>query len=168
MNGCSLVGCAGNIYSKRGSVLKCDTKTFTAVKQGEMSSDKIMFNIKDILVENADIGFEINYAINSKFERLYASGCNIGFKLGDKSAVGSMFCEFNNLYTDKCKVGIESHSMEYFNNNRFNNGFIQGEDYAMKLQVDGGFGAVGNVFNNVEFRSAAGRGIILTSIQDCF
>ena len=163
LNGCSLIGCPGNVFNEDGSVIKCVTRDFTAIRQGEMTSDKTMFTIQDILVSNAKIGYEINYALNSKFERLYAFNCDIGFKLGDPKAVGSMFCEFNNLYTRECRIGIESHSNEFFNNNRFNNGFIQGDDYAMSLQVDGGYGAVDNVFNNVEFRSATGRGIILTS-----
>lgn len=163
LNGCSLEGVIGNIFKETGSVIKCATNNFIAIKQGELTTDKIMFTLKNILVINANIGYEINYAINSKFENLYASNCDIGFKLGDKNAVGSMFCEFNNLYTSDCRVGIESYSKEYFNNNRFNNGFIAGEEYAMKLQVDGGYGAVDNVFNNVEFRSLKGRGILLTS-----
>ena len=115
---------------------------------------------------DAAIGFEIVYAINSKFERLYAVGCETGFKLGDTTAVGSMFCEFNNLYTDGCTIGVDSHSSQYFNNNRFNNGFISGDQYAMKLNVTGGYGAVGNAFNNVEFKSESGRGIQLTSCQN--
>lgn len=163
LNGCSLIGCPGNIYHSKGSVIKCATKDFTAITQGQTTTDSIMFIISDVLVTNAKVGYEIIYAINSKFERLYAVNCDVAFKLGDKKAVGSMFCEFNNLYTSNCRIGIESHSMNYFNNNRFNNGYIQGDDYAMKLQVDGGYGAVDNVFNNVEFKSSAGRGVILTS-----
>ena len=92
--------------------------------------------------------------------------CTTGFKLGDPSAVGSMFCEFNNLYTQRCTVGVDAHSSQYFNNNRFNNGFLSGDDYAMKLAVTGGYGAIGNVFNNVEFRSDKARGIQLTSCQN--
>lgn len=164
LNGCTLIGETSNIFNQAGTVIVCATKTFTAIKQGSVSSADIMFNLSDILVQNALIGYEINYAINSKFERLYADGCDIAYKFGDSSSVGSMFCEFNNLYTKDCRVGIESNSNEYFNNNRFNNGFIQGSDYAMKLAVIGGYGAVGNVFNNVEFKSANGRGIILTSV----
>lgn len=163
LNGCSLYGDPGNIYQTAGTVIKCLTADFTAIKQGSTSAADIMFNISDIMVSGAAVGFEIVYAINSKFERLYAANCATGFKIGDPAAVGCMFCEFNNLYTSNCEIGIDSHSYQYMNNNRFNNGFLQGNQYAMKLRVDGGYGAVGNVFNNVEFRSTAGRGIVLTS-----
>lgn len=163
LNGCSLEGEPSNIFSNSGTVIKCATKDFTAITQGSTSVSDIMFNISHILVEDAKIGFEIVYSINSRFNQLYAKNCDIGFKLGDVSAVGSMFCKFEGLYTDGCRIGVESVSSQYFNNNEFNNGFIHGTEYAMKLQVNGGYGAVGNVFNNVEFRSGAGRGIVLTS-----
>ena len=166
LNGCTLIGEISNIFKRTGTVIKCLTKDFTAIKQGSTSSADIMFNLQDLIVMNADIGYEIVYAINSKYERLYAVNCVTGFKLGDPAAVGSMFCEFNNLYTDGCTIGVDAHSSQYFNNNRFNNGFIAGEQYAMKMAVTGGYGAVGNVFNNVEFRSIEGRGIQLTSCQN--
>src|SRR5699024_3445629 len=62
---------------------------------------------------------------------------------------------------------------EFFNNNVFNNGFIQGTDYAAKISVTGGYGAVNNTFNNVEFKSPMGRGIILhravnTVLNHCY
>ena len=163
LNGCSIEGEPGNIFSGKGTILKCCTNDFTAIKQGSTNSADIMFNVSNIIVENAKIGFEFNYVINSEFKQLYAISCDIGFKLGDVGAVGSMFCKFNGLYTKECRIGIESLSKQYFNNNEFNNGFIYGEEYAMLLQVNGGYGAVGNVFNNVEFRSNNGRGIILDS-----
>lgn len=163
LNGCSLIGEAGNIFSGEGTVFRCMTKDFTAIRQGSTNTADVMFNISDIIVVGAAIGFEIVYAINSKYERLYAIDCGTGFKIGDPEAVGCMFCEFNNLYTQNCSIGVDSHSKTYMNNNRFNNGFLHGNSYAMKLAVDGGYGAVGNVFNNVEFRSTTGRGIQLTS-----
>lgn len=166
LNGCSLIGEISNIFQRTGTVIKCLTADFTAIKQGSTKTADIMFNLQDLIVMDAAIGYEIVYAINSKYERLYAVNCGTGFKLGDPSAVGSMFCEFNNLYTQGCTIGIDSHSSQYFNNNRFNNGFIDGSEYAMKLAVTGGYGAVGNVFNNVEFRSERGRGILLTSCQN--
>ena len=166
LNGCTLIGETGNIFQRTGTVIKCLTADFTAIKQGSTSAADIMFNLQDLIVMDAAVGFEIVYAINSKFERLYAVNCATGFKLGDPAAVGSMFCEFNNLYTQGCTIGIDAHSSQYFNNNRFNNGFIAGDQYAMKLAVTGGYGAVGNVFNNVEFRSTDGRGIQLTSCQN--
>ena len=166
LNGCTLIGEISNIFQRTGTVIKCLTADFTAIKQGSTSAADIMFNIQDLIVMDAAVGFEIVYAINSKFERLYAVNCATGFKLGNPSAVGSMFCEFNNLYTQGCTIGVDAHSSQYMNNNRFNNGFIEGEEYAMKLSVSGGYGAVCNVFNNVEFRSANGRGIQLTSCQN--
>ena len=166
LDGCTLIGETSNIFKRNGTVIKCLTPDFPAIKQGSTSVENIMFNLQDLIVMDADIGFEIVYAINSKFERLYAVNCGTGFKLGQPSAVGSMFCEFNNLYTQECNIGVASHSSQYFNNNRFNNGFISGTEYAMTLEVTGGYGAVGNVFNNVEFRSENGRGIQLTSCQN--
>lgn len=163
LNGCSLVGEPGNIFSGAGTVIYCLTADFTAIKQGSTAKADIMFNISDIVVDGAAVGFEIVYAINSKYERLYAMNCKTGFQIGNPNAVGCMFCEFNNLYTDKCEVAVKVDSAQYFNNNRFNNGFLSGLDHAMEMKVTGGYGAVGNVFNNVEFRSTTGRGVILTS-----
>ena len=161
LNGCSIIGTASNVFNQAGSVIKCKTKDFIAIKQGSVAAADIMFGLSNILVRDALIGYELNYVVNSKFENLYAYACDTGFKLGDSGAVGSLFNEFNNLYTRDCRVGIESASSQYFNNNVFNNGYIQGSEYAMKLSVTGGYGAVNNVFNNVEFKSADGRGIIL-------
>lgn len=166
LNGCSLIGEVGNIFTSSGTIIKCATSGFTAIKQGSTAASDIMFNLSDLIVSGAAVGFEIVYAINSKFERLYAVDCATGFKLGNPAAVGSMFCEFNNLYTQGCTIGVAAHSSQYMNNNRFNNGFITGEEYAMKLEVTGGYGAIGNVFNNVEFKSKNGRGIQLTSCQN--
>lgn len=163
LNGCTLIGEVGNIFKNSGTVIKCLTADFTAIKQGSTAASDIMFNLSDLIVSGAAVGFEIVYAINSKFERLYAVDCATGFKLGSPAAVGCMFCEFNNLYTQGCTIGVDANSSQYFNNNRFNNGFVAGDEYAMKLSVSGGYGAVGNVFNNVEFRSIEGRGIQLRS-----
>ena len=163
LNGCSMYGEPGNVYGIRGTVFECASKDFTAIRQGSTATGDIMFNISDIIVNGAETAFEIVYAINSKFERLYAVGCGTGFKIGSPDAVGCMFCEFNNLYTADCGVGVHVESREYMNNNRFNNGFLQGNQNAMKISVSGGYGAVGNVFNNVEFKSTNGRGIQMES-----
>ena len=163
LDGCSMIGEPGNIYNPHGTVFTCATKDFKAIRQGSTAVQNCMFTISDITVNGADYGFEIVYAINSKFERLYALNCNTGFKIGDRSAVGCMFCEFNNLFTKDCKYGAEIFSNEYMNNNRFNNGFFDAMQVALTMRVDGGYGAVGNVFNNVEFRSDTGRGAVLTS-----
>ena len=147
--GVSIYGDKGNIFTDdQGTIIECSNKGFTAISQGYESSRDLQFEYKYLIVENANIGFEINYVINSKFENLYAKSCNIGYKLGDSESVGSMFNEFNNFYTRNCEVGIESESNEYFNNNVFNNGYIQGHDYAMSIGVNGGYGAINNTFNN--------------------
>jgi hypothetical protein len=163
LNGCTLEGVGVHHYDSqdRGTVIRCATKTFTAIAQGSVSGSDIQFGVSDIKVMNARIGFNFDYVISSKFERLYAEDCDTGFKLGDLTKVGSMFCEFNQLWTQGCRIGAIVQSSDYFNNNVFNNGYIQGSEKAFHLQVDGGYGAVNNVFNNVEFKSEFGRGIIL-------
>lgn len=163
LNGCSLYGEQGNIYAPAGTIIKPASSDFTAIRQGSTATTDTMFNICDVTVSGAGVGFEIVYALNSKFERLYAVDCVTGFKIGDPAAVGCMFCEFNNLYTQNCDYGVVLESKEYCNDNRFNNGFIAGNVKAFQMKVSGGYGAVGNVFNNVEFRSASGRGIELSS-----
>lgn len=176
LNGCSVYGPKGNVYEKydeQGVIIVCATQDFIAIKQGSLKKPDIQFSLSNIMVENALIGFEINYVINSKFENLYVRMSDTGFKLGDPTAVGSMFNHFNNFYTVDCRVGIESHSKGYFNNNTFNNGFIAGDEYAIKINVDGGYGAVNNTFNNVEIKSSLGRGIILesnsnTNFNNCY
>lgn len=163
-NGCTIIGDVSNIFSGNvGTRILAKTDDFIAIKQGSVASKDIQFNIKDIYVEGSQIGFEIVYAINSVFERLYVKNSDIGYKLGDLSAVGSMFCEFNNLYTSGTRIGAIVRSKDYFNNNRFNNGFIYGTEKAFHLEVQGGYGAINNVFNNVEFRSPLGRGIVMRS-----
>src|SRR5690606_40913441 len=126
----------------------------------------IQFSVNNIKVMNAKVGFEFNYVINSQFNNLYAEDCDTGFKLGSPTAVGSMFCEFNNFWTTRCRIGIMSQSKEYFNNNVFNNGYIQGDEKAMHLEVMGGYGGVNNGFNNVEFKSDLGRGVRLRNKQN--
>lgn len=164
LNGCTLYGEPGNIYAGGGTTIKAATNDFVAIRQGSTAQGDTMFGISDITVTGAAVGFEIVYALNSKFERLYAVDCGTGFKIGDPAAVGCMFCEFNNLYTRNCDYGISLDSREYCNDNRFNNGFIDGNIRAFRANVTGGYGAVGNVFNNVEFRSASGRGVELSSV----
>lgn len=173
LNGCSLEGEPCNIFNSTGSVIICRTKDFTAIKQGSNTVKDIQFNLSNILVKDANVGMELNYVINSKFDNLYFDSCNTGLVLGNGTTVGSMFNQFNNLYMSNCEVGIESSSNSYFNNNLFNNGYIQGNKYAMKLAVKGGYGAVNNTFNNVEFKSNTGRGIILdrcinTTFNRCY
>lgn len=161
LNGCSIIGEPCNIFGEEGTIIECITKDFTAIKQGSTATKDIMFNLCDLAVRYARVAFEIHYAINSKFERLFAIGCDYGYLLGNNSSVGSMFCEFNNLYTKDCTNGIDIRSKDYFNNNRFNNGFISGTNFAMNIEVLGGYGAIDNVFNNVEFHSERGQGVIL-------
>ena len=176
LNGCSVYGPKGNVYEKtnyQGVVIVCATQDFIAIKQGSLKRSDIQFTLSDIMVENALIGFEINYVINSVFSNLYVRLSDTGFKMGDVTAVGSMFNHFNNFYTVDCRIGIESHSKSYFNNNTFNNGFISGDEYAIKINVSGGYGAVNNTFNNVEIKSTLGRGIILesnsnTNFNNCY
>lgn len=176
LNGCSVYAPKGNVYEKtnyQGVVIVCATQDFIAIKQGSLKMPDIQFTLSDIMVENALVGFEINYVINSVFTNLYVRLSDTGFKMGDTTAVGSMFNHFNNFYTVDCRIGIESHSKGYFNNNTFNNGFIAGDEYAIKINVDGGYGAVNNTFNNVEIKSTLGRGIILesssnTNFNNCY
>ena len=176
LNGCSVDGPAGNVYDKnnyQGAVLVPTTKDFTVISQGSMKLPDIQFSVNNLMVEDADIGFEFNYVINSNFSNLYARRCDTGFKLGDPTAVGSMFNHFNNFYTADCRVGIYSHSKGYMNNNTFNNGFIQGDEYAMYLYCEGGYGAVNNTFNNVEIKSSLGRGVVMrsnsnTNFNNCY
>lgn len=163
LNGCSLYGEVGNIFEQAGVVVECATKDFVAISQGDTARKSIMFDIKNIIVKNADVAFEIIYAINSVFERLYAVDCNTGYNIGNSNAVGCMFCRFENLYTSGCDYGVIIDSNEYFNNNQFINGFIEGAEIALQMKVFGGYGAVGNTFQNVEFRSLTGRGVYLTS-----
>lgn len=162
-NGCTIVGNTVSIYNanKVGTAFYAKTNDFTAIKQGSVNANDIEYGISDVFVINAKVAFEINYAINSIFERLFVQNSDIGFKLGDITSVGSMFCEFNNLYTLNTRIGVIIQSKDYFNNNRFNNGFIYGSEKSFHLEVVGGYGAVNNVFNSVEFRSPNGRGIIL-------
>ena len=174
LNGVTLRGNVSNIFvSGKGTIIKCATKDFKAVAQGSTSVRDIQFNISNIIIEDALVGLELNYVINSKYENIYVKNSDIAYKLGDKNSVGSMFNEFNNLYTRGCRIGIESDSKEFFNNNVFNNGYIQGTDYAAKISVTGGYGAVNNTFNNVELRSPLGRGLILhrspnTILNNCY
>lgn len=176
LNGCSVYGAKGNVYEKtdyQGAVIVCATQDFIAIKQGSLKMPDIQFTLSDIMVENALIGFELNYVINSTFSNLYVRLSDTGFKMGDTTAVGSMFNHFNNFYTVNCRVGIESLSKSYFNNNTFNNGFISGDEYAISIDVNGGYGAVNNTFNNVEIKSTLGRGIILrsnsnTNFNNCY
>ena len=174
LNGVTLRGNVGNIFvSGKGTIIKCATKDFKAVAQGFTSAKDIQFNISNIIIEDALVGLELNYVINSKYENIYVKNSDIAYKFGDKTSVGSMFNEFNNLYTRGCRIGIESNSNEFFNNNVFNNGYIQGTDYSAKFSVSGGYGGVNNVFNNVEFRSPKGRGLILerminTALNHCY
>ena len=166
--GCSIEGLRANVYggSGNGVVLNAITKDFIVLTQGSTASSNIEFNLKNITVYNASVGYEFPYVINSLFENLHAVDCLTGFVLGKPTSVGSMFNNFNNLYTRGCDYGVEVDSSEYFNNNTFNNGYIQGNIYAMSLKVTGGYGAVNNTFNNVEFRSALGRGVILTTNEN--
>lgn len=173
LNGCSLYGEVGNIYAQEGAVIECATKDFPAISQGSTSSADIMFEVKNLIVKNALVAFEIIYAVNSTFEKLYAVDCATGFYIGKATAVGCMFCDFKQLYTSGCVVGVDIKSKEYFNNNQFVNGFLQGESKALILSVVGGYGAVGNTFQNVEFRSASGRGVELysavnTTFNECY
>ena len=174
LNGVTLRGNVSNIFvSGKGTIIKCATKDFKAVAQGSTSVKDIQFNISNIIIEDALVGLELNYVINSKYENIYVKNSDIAYKLGDKNSVGSMFNVFNNLYTRGCRIGIESDSKEFFNNNVFNNGYIQGTDYAAKISVTGGYGAVNNTFNNVELRSPLGRGLILhrspnTILNNCY
>lgn len=163
LNGCSLIGEHGNVFAPSGTVFECATEGFAAICQGSTDAADCMFTICDVAVKGAATGFEIVYAINSKFERLYAIECGTGFQIGDPSAVGCMFCEFSNLYTKDCAIAVVIDSAEYMNNNRFINGFWEADNEALNMRVTGGYGAIGNVFNNVEFRSRLGRGAVLTS-----
>lgn len=173
LNGCSLYGEVGNIYEESGVVIECAAKDFTAISQGDTSVKNTMFEIKNIIVKNAAVAFEIIYALNSTFEKLYAVNCVTGFQLGKSNAVGCMFCDFKQLYTSGCENGVIVNSNEYFNNNQFVNGFIQGDKTAFSMAVNGGYGAVGNTFQNVEFKSSLGRGVELdncqnTSFNECY
>lgn len=168
LNGCSMFGLSSNVYggTENGVVFNCLTKDFSCILQGSTSSKNIEFSVENISVHNALVGFEITYVINSVFSNIHAIGCDTGYILGKPSSVGSMFCVFNNLYTSGCRLGIVVDSNEYFNNNVFNNGYIQGSERAMLLKVSGGYGAVNNTFNNVEFKSATGRGIHLERVRE--
>lgn len=164
LNGCSIVGTVTNVLTGEGAVIKCATKDFTAIKQGELKDN--MLNIENIMIQDAKVGLELNYVVNSHYSNIYIDNCETGIKLGDSNSVGSLFNVFDNLYIKNCDYGIYSVTKTYFNNNVFNNGYIAGNNIAFYLECNGGYGAINNTFNNVEFRSKQGRGIVMKNTSN--
>ena len=168
LNGCTLIGDIANFFTaeKEGTCFVAATKDFIAIRQGSTNGSDIQFEMKDIYVKNALVGFEINYVINSHFLKLYARDCDTAYKMGDLTSVGSMFNKFENFMTGGCRVGVMSQSKEFFNNNEFKNGYIQGNEVAFHMEVSGGYGAINNVFNQVELKSEFGRGLVLQNVTN--
>jgi hypothetical protein len=168
-NGVNIEGSETSIFSTSavGTFIKCATKTFSALTQGEMTADKLTFSIQDLIIQGADVGMDYDYCVNCNFKNIYMEDCNLGFKLGDVAKVGSLFCTFDNLYIEKCVKALEITGNSYVNNNVFINCYFEGTGSEVaSLDCVGGYGAINNVFIATEFRHATGRGIRLGSTRN--
>ena len=166
LKGVSLIGSPINYINRTGTIFKCSSKTFTAIKQDNINDN--MFNLSNIIVRDALVGFEINRAIHSKFESLAAASCEIGFKIGDSAYEGCEYTEFNHIITDNCRIGVEATSSSLFQNNKFSNSYLNASTLCMHLQgiVNDLNGNYHNVFENVTFKTQYGRGIELYICRD--
>lgn len=166
LKGVSLIGSPINYINRTGTIFKCFTKTFTAIKQDNINDN--MFNLSNIIVRDALVGFEINRAIHSKFESLVSASCEIGFKIGDGSYNGCEYTEFNHIITDNCRIGVECTTSSLFQHNKFSNSYLNASTLCMHLQglVNDLNGNYHNVFENVTFKTQYGRGIELYICRD--
>lgn len=168
VDGVNLSGDKTSIFgtAPKGTIIKCSAKTFSALKQNSLAVGLLTFNIENLIIKDADIGLDLSYVVNSKFDSLYFDACNLAVKLGRTDAVGSLFSTFNNLYTRNCTKGIDITGKDYVNNNVFTNCYFSGSEYAATLDCVGGLGAVNNQFIACEFASSAGRGLVLRNTRD--
>ena len=121
-----------------GTIIKCKSNDFTAIKQ-DIFSNKI--SIKDITITDAYIGLELNKLTHSVIENINIENCMIAMSVSETSE---------------------------FNHNRFVNCLFNGHTYAVSIAhtQNGTLGAMHNVFEGCHFISESGRGLITKIYRD--
>jgi hypothetical protein len=176
LGGVDIEGNESSIAESSGwTVIKCATKTFTALKQIYNSGDDITYNIKNIVIQNADVGLDIGTAFNCEFESIYFYDCNLPIQNGHNDISGPLFCTWINIYTDPttCLHSMVIEGLQHNNNNQFINCAFYSIDWAIKINVDNGLGAVNNYFQLCEINSANSHGVDLgiqrnTKFENCY
>ena len=121
-----------------GTIIKCKTNDFTAIKQ-DFFSTKV--NIRDITITDGYIGLELNKNTHSVIE---------------------------NVNIENCMIAISVSETTEFNHNRFINCKFVGHTHAVSLAhtQNGTLGAMHNVFEGCHFISESGRGIVTRIFRD--
>jgi virulence-associated protein VapD len=121
-----------------GTIIKCISNDFTAIKQDVFATK---FNIRDITIIDGYIGLELIRGTHSVLE-------NVNIK--------------------NCMVAMKVENTTEFNHNRFVNCLFNGHTYAVLLahSQNGTLGAMHNVFDGCHFISDGGRGIITKICRD--
>lgn len=153
-------GTTGTNPTTKTSVIKCTTNNFIALKQNSVKGADLTYSIKNIRIENADIGIQTSYTVNSCFENIFITNCRNGFEFGVYTILGGLFNTFVNIYIQDCEeYAFKLSGQGSPNNNVFTNCFFEGKKGSL-IECNGGIGAVNNVFNSVEFRNDnGGRGV---------
>lgn len=121
-----------------GTIIKCISNDFTAIKQDVFATK---FNIRDITIIDAYIGLELIRGTHSQLQ---------------------------NVKIENCMVAMKVENTTEFNHNRFVNCLFNGHTYAVLLahSQNGTLGAMHNVFEQCKFVSESGRGIITKICRD--
>lgn len=132
----------------------------------------ITYSIKNFALSNGLVGLKMNYAVNSTINNVFIDDVDRAFLLGDARWVGPIWCNFKNCRGEGRISGIEIDGDKWSNANIFDTCFFKGDDFAGKIDTQGGIGAVSNHFINTEF---AGRGFGVkllknksTSFDNCY
>lgn len=160
-----------NIGKNSTTKILCSTNDFIAIQQNSTHGDNIVFSIKGFEIDNADVCVKTTYTVNCEFSDLTFKNSRVGFEFGDINIIGGLFNTFNNIFTNNITdYGLIIKGKTWVNNNVFNNCYFNGKKAGAIVDCNGGYGAINNVFNSVEFASdyedgstlVGGRGILLS------
>lgn len=134
-----------------------------ALYQGKPSSKYLKCVLNSISVRGATWALWLTYSVNSEIKNFSFRECDNGIKIGDYNYdAGALSNLFENC-TGNCELQpLSLEGKEWNNGNIFINCFFAGK-VPSEIHVNGGHGAVSNLFIGTEFASPAGgsAGIIL-------
>lgn len=135
----------------------------TVLEQLDTTLPGLTYNVRNFRIINSGAGLKLRYGVHCDIANITITDSVLGLVVGDEAFVGCLFTTFSNIRAEVTDTALIMRGSSWCNANTFNTSLFKGNLKAADIHVKGGYGAINNVFNNVEFTGPA-KGIVMGNV----